>query len=561
MSIQRSSARIKAKNEAATVRTTSILSAKFTAIAVKSAENSQPKKRRRMLSPKKTEMKSKETSVKIRGVRGKLKLMTEMPLDILFETFSHLELADLLSLTKASKALSDILFSPSAISIWKSAYLNIEANPRPPDVPSGMNMVQYAKFLYGHNCSYCPSHNANFAHWAERIRLCKECLEKSIFRPKNYDPTEWTARTIVPVWIVRRPEYDRWYYLKTDFQQTVNKLRDLHNDAGALEKYIAEKKEETEERNKFASGCRFWESGLKSQRKRQLEEIRLKRRTDIAKKLEDLGWEDEVQRLGNRLSTLPGVDQPKPLTPRIWDNIRDDIIETLEEVKEDRLKRERLQMLRRRVGTLRSALMELPQTTDIVPDFADICAVQPFRTIIFKTPREDSLTKEQFAASLTEFSNIAAEWRTSCVQQLFELLPRPFDVSALKLATVFFRCHWCTEPITYPRILKHACLVKRYSDLDDDDDELQQACSPVLPWNLGGEQISFDDEASSFARDIIKSCGQDPERVTMSEMDVLDPRVECLCCAHPSRGRLVMKWKIAVSVVKSQVGIPRYLQV
>jgi hypothetical protein len=32
----------------------------------------------------------------------------------------------------------------------------------------------------------------------------------------------------------------------------------------------------------------------------------------------------------------------------------------------------------------------------------------------------------------------------------------------------------------------------------------------------------------------------------MSDMDGRDYRVECLRCTHPSRGRLVMRWKTAV---------------
>jgi hypothetical protein len=30
----------------------------------------------------------------------------------------------------------------------------------------------------------------------------------------------------------------------------------------------------------------------------------------------------------------------------------------------------------------------------------------------------------------------------------------------LELATTFFKCYWCTEPISYPRILMHGCLLK-----------------------------------------------------------------------------------------------------
>lgn len=109
---------------------------------------------------------------KIRG-RGKLRLMTEMPMDILFEIFSCLEPQDVLRLSQASKSLRKILLNRSAISIWKSvgllfifprqvtkltltfqAFLNIDVNV-PPAIPSDLNHPQYANLLYGRHCHVC----------------------------------------------------------------------------------------------------------------------------------------------------------------------------------------------------------------------------------------------------------------------------------------------------------------------------------------------------------------------------------------------------------------------
>jgi hypothetical protein len=231
------------------------------------------------------------------------------------------------------------------------------------------------------------------------------------------------------------------------------------------------------------------------------------------------------------------------------------IIESLEQIKEDRLRRERLQMLRRRMGAFKQALHALPRTPDVItPNHADLSALEPFHSIIFDFPPEVVVTKDTFTGALDQWPDAAAEWRNSSVQQLFQLLHKPFDVSALSLATAFFRCRWCTEPITYPRILKHACLTTNHSKLDDEEDEFLHTNIWTTPWNHGGEQVSFDEEASTFARQIIKSCGQDPLTITMSDMDILDCRVECVRCAHRSRGRLIMGWKQAVCVSKVFTG-------
>jgi len=45
---------------------------------------------------------------------------------------------------------------------------------------------------------------------------------------------------------------------------------------------------------------------------------------------------------------------------------------------------------------------------------------------------------------------------------------------------------------------------------------------------------------------LIKLSGQDPKTLTTAAMGELDSRFECLRCVHPTQGRLVMKWRIAL---------------
>jgi hypothetical protein len=120
MSTLRSSARIKAKSKAQ--NTQAQVHNRTNVVPRKATQDTQPNKRRKKGSSggKDGKETSSQAFLKIRGVRGKLRLMTEMPLDILFETFSHLQPGDVLALTEASKSLCDILSSPSAICIWKS---------------------------------------------------------------------------------------------------------------------------------------------------------------------------------------------------------------------------------------------------------------------------------------------------------------------------------------------------------------------------------------------------------------------------------------------------------
>ncbi|KAG5651506.1 hypothetical protein H0H81_008400 [Sphagnurus paluster] len=62
----------------------------------------------------------------IRGRRGKLQSIMEMPLDILFEIFAHLSPSDLLHLARTAKRLRNTLMHRSANSVWKKARSYIE---------------------------------------------------------------------------------------------------------------------------------------------------------------------------------------------------------------------------------------------------------------------------------------------------------------------------------------------------------------------------------------------------------------------------------------------------
>jgi hypothetical protein len=60
----------------------------------------------------------------VRGRRGCLKLMTEMPLDTLHEIFRQLDPLDLLRLSWASKGLHGMIMEKSSIYIWEEVSLN-----------------------------------------------------------------------------------------------------------------------------------------------------------------------------------------------------------------------------------------------------------------------------------------------------------------------------------------------------------------------------------------------------------------------------------------------------
>ena len=190
-----------------------------------------------------------------------------------------------------------------------------------------------------------------------------------------------------------------------------------------------------------------------------------------------------------------------------------------------------------------------------------------------------------------------ASWREDIDRYLVSLVPHLSSIKGkeksptqiLELATTFFTCSKCSEPISYPRVLKHDCLM--FGDERDvgehtEDNASEEAAedstvgqgnmnckAPRVPrppreitpqtvlrsWSassrvgmhVGKRGVAFHEEAHNAAHRIVEACGEDANRISYIKMLEKDARLECLRCSRArqgkSRSRLVMSWTIAVS--------------
>ncbi|KAJ2922785.1 hypothetical protein H1R20_g14292, partial [Candolleomyces eurysporus] len=85
--------------------------------------NATPKAKRQKTaaSPSKPKAANKDTPAKGGRRRKTLSLLPTMPLDVLFEIFSHLSPQDLLNLTRTSKMLKKTMLDPETNGVWKRA--------------------------------------------------------------------------------------------------------------------------------------------------------------------------------------------------------------------------------------------------------------------------------------------------------------------------------------------------------------------------------------------------------------------------------------------------------
>ncbi|KAG6850403.1 hypothetical protein H0H93_013628 [Arthromyces matolae] len=88
----------------------------------------------------------------VRGRRGQLETVFQLPLDVLFEIFAQLTPLDLLNLSRTSKSLRDILMRRSSQYMWKSARAQVEGLP---DCPNDMSEPAYANLVFYPYCQVC----------------------------------------------------------------------------------------------------------------------------------------------------------------------------------------------------------------------------------------------------------------------------------------------------------------------------------------------------------------------------------------------------------------------
>ncbi|PSR71656.1 hypothetical protein PHLCEN_2v12509 [Hermanssonia centrifuga] len=105
-----------------------------------------------------------------------LNILPTMPIDVLYEIFTHLAPVDLLNLSRTTKGLRQLLMSKRSISVWTTAR---KATPDAPDCPSDLSEPQWADLVWGSKaCQQCNRGAVSMMKAALflRRRACMQCL-------------------------------------------------------------------------------------------------------------------------------------------------------------------------------------------------------------------------------------------------------------------------------------------------------------------------------------------------------------------------------------------------
>ncbi|KAL1703905.1 hypothetical protein EV121DRAFT_280757 [Schizophyllum commune] len=146
-----------------------------------------PAKRARKSAPRKA-FSAKVTKAngrpRTRGKAGKLSKLVDMPLDILFETFTLLDPQDLVSLSRTSKLLRKTLLSPQTITVWKNARKRTGA----PEPAPGYDEPRWANLVFGaKRCQNCDAPHVDSVDYQLLMRVCTACKKLNKFKRQYPD--------------------------------------------------------------------------------------------------------------------------------------------------------------------------------------------------------------------------------------------------------------------------------------------------------------------------------------------------------------------------------------
>ncbi|KAK0228913.1 hypothetical protein IW262DRAFT_1353783 [Armillaria fumosa] len=514
-----------------------------------------PTKRRRFLTPAPHDA---DAVIPVQNFRerGKLRQIPEMPIDILFEVFSHLDALDIMRLSRTTKTLRRLLMHVSAISIWKAA---LSRDPLPPK-PADLNEPQYINLAFSEHCHDCLAPGKHITLWTFRTRLCPNCLTKDFV---YFNTLNQFGRSIPIGHLLLNP-----YILRSEWTNCYThifsreEVRALVNDPELAEApstpqvdvLLQQRINAHEPTRRFAGQCRNAET-LREERIRLAEEAaRAKRTQQIFERLYDLGYKDEVTYLedgGKILSNHTLLKTHKELTEYAWGSMLPTLINLLEDARGKVLKKKRKNIYKTRLNIVSDLIKaHAAENRDkIAPSPADVCVTPKIKAILENSNVELYNHEEDFADIKTELPKISREWRRSKGMYLLSLMPgNKHDISRLSLATTFFKCHECTQPISYPRVLAHKCMTALRHGYRNQSDDMVLLCKSLQaePWNFNRNGVECYELAGGCAVDVVRASGLRAEKATVEDMERADVWLECMNCRVPERGSIIFQWRQAI---------------
>ncbi|CDO76819.1 hypothetical protein BN946_scf185033.g16 [Trametes cinnabarina] len=499
----------------------------------------------------------------LRGRRGSLKDLPEMPVDILNEIFSYLHPKDLLNLARTSKAFREFLLNKRNVHMWRIAR---KRDQDIPPIPPFLSEPAYAHLLFSAYCHACGKGPVHKVMWIWFKRYCQACLPKQRknLRPdtlnrlrdkKTLETFGWKFTDILNVIDFREGRYYRVQsniYHEPQLQQFLQEWNAAES-AEARAKVYRRQKAAVVQRQAHAKVLERWWKRRQDDRSGELDEIRQQRWIDICNRLEQAGWGDEIRRLRGtsdgraELSRVRILHQPVKLTDKAYETVLRELDSLLNQTRNAMQTERRLDTLTKNLKLLDQAIkahyVQIPRKPRMLcrPRVGDF-VFEPEVEALLTGPTADDLKVDDFAAIVP---TLGSRWEEPIREELrnkvrSQVAGISSDIDPLELAVACFDCprfgcYSLEQPMRYPGILFHGCLREcRHSytpyalDVRTVTDKMRH---PALQFTCS----LVTDNLISDAKQLLTVLGMSPATTTCHELvqkDLKLRRKKCQCAPN-----------------------------
>ncbi|OCH92773.1 hypothetical protein OBBRIDRAFT_824516 [Obba rivulosa] len=420
----------------------------------------------------------------LRGRRGGLKNMLEMPIDILIKICIRLEPRDLQHLARTTKSFRSFLMSHASAWIWRTSRETVHGLP---ELPPHLNEAMYANLLFSPHCHSCIKGNVKNIVWHMDARYCKSCL------------MSLTVSRAELSWQLRQESGLSWETLKGPSNIVQFAERNLLNfkviGMSSMRYSISEMQcfaravKAAQDDDQFSTLIKEWEARCREKlnisdwdlkktvdRRIALSDIKRRRLTAIKSRLRDAGWGEDLDYLideegAEALSDLSCVCQPNDLTERGWTSIRPSLFELMQSVRERRIYNARKVLLRMRFRLFYVWIREHTECDkagcSILPvDYA----VMPEIRAILDDLDDVNVTAKSFSPLLEILPDLTRRWYERIEAVLKDTLKKSLNITdcdePLSLAVACFDGNTKGTYGRYPKVLSSDELRPKYCGSD-----------------------------------------------------------------------------------------------
>ncbi|KAF7311509.1 F-box domain-containing protein [Mycena kentingensis (nom. inval.)] len=523
-----------------------------------------------------------------RMARKKLKIsnrdgLNGLPLDLLVEICNRLLPGDLLHLSRTNKAIRGFVLNPMNKPLWKTAYENNEAEGGPPGPPEYVSAPQWAHIVWHKACMDCDSPLrddplVDSVWWEFGGRFCNNCLQKAVRKSvtiqlkrvdfgKNFH-VEWER--VFPK-ITRGSYHQQGYFLVADQTQLLEQLL-ATEDLKKRCNLVTVRQNETFAVMRHANLCRDWarkrilqrqaEDRQKQDAKRQTTEAQnLVKYQAMAKRLEELGWQDEdwmkFGKLLEHIRGYPEIVAAKQITTRGSRSLEETIIAKLNADKRKDFLTERLDEFKYRLPGLVSHTSR--NSLPIVPRDIDIALIPEVKAVVDADWDENLVPVGQNLLPMMEL--LLQGWARDALERVAQHARESLDVPGatdpLQLAIAMVSCptaHCPADRTYYGELCKHVCISGNLWSNPSSScaltDEYSIVAREVFNYQRPFAASCFrfqQGRAAESMKNVVRAFGKDPGTATVDEMARERRRVRCLRCGENARGSAGMTWRLALT--------------